>query len=167
MQRLLFYEEVSKSPLVLLNYIWNMSVTLNWRWQMLLPQLTLVHKVAFRALTPSCSHIFTEHTSDSSLSFECFDLRPDIGTGPQGASMMRPSSPRMETRRPPWVGRCTRGAGRHRCRQSWRCSARIWSQALWRAVMWEGGGEWWEQSSQGLNEMQMISNKQMLQRDLL
>lgn len=79
-------------------------------------------------------------------------LRPDIGTGPQRASMRR-LSPHTETRRPPWAGRCTRGAGHHRCHQSWRWSARIWSQAWWRAVKMSGGGENVRtKQSQGLND---------------
>lgn len=54
------------------------------------------------------------------------------------SSTTRLSFPRKATRTPPWVGRCTPGAGRRRCRRFWRCSARIWSQVGCKAAREQG-----------------------------
>lgn len=77
---------------------------------------------------------------------------PHIGTELMSAPMTRPSSPRMETHRPPWAGRCTPGAGRRRCHQSWKYLAKIWSQALWRAVKKiQRCNYWWHSTAIGKN----------------
>lgn len=107
-----------------------MSITFHWQQKCFSPANVISPFIVL-------SHSTLLKTSVKSVRFLSLKGQ-DIGAGLQGASMRRLSSLRMETRRTPWVGRCTRGAGRHRCHQSWRCSARIWSQALCRAGKYEG-----------------------------
>lgn len=122
--------KVSNNHSILLNYIWKLTLLAT---EMLLLQLMWFHSCPPSPCSLLNSHFLRADECLKSVSVHRFKLRLDIGTGPQRESMRR-LAPRTETHRPPWVGRCTWGAGRHRCRRSWRCSARIWSRAWWRAV---------------------------------
>lgn len=97
-------------------------------------EIVAVNNIIFRAC--KC---FVSFPPSSQIFLQAKEHARASGRATGGRSpTTRPSSPRTETRTPPWAGRCTPGAGRRRCRRSWRCSARIWSRVWCKAAREQG-----------------------------